>query len=516
MSPPSATAARMQAGTDRRSAAPSTPWGAAARARGNGLSRRMAIGCISCLLVSLAAGWPVPADAEVPTILRIAGSETDIVRMPTLPLPQGREPPARPASPQPPIPLPTTPTPPPAARPGQSLGRLVKVPVRIGTLSSDGQKGWLGVRMDPIELPFALSIGLANANGAIIVEATAAGPAALAGIRFGDVITALDGRNIDSMNDLRQRVLATTPGTDAVLDVWRVSSDDGDFVQTLRKLGDGGNAYIMYRLGRMYATGSGVARDEVEAVRWYRKGSDAGNLNAMAALGIALLDGRGTGKDQQEAVRLLKAATDKDNPDALYRLGVLHANGLDGIVTKDALEAVRLFTKGAEAGHTPAMVDLGLMFNNGQGVQADLVKAAQWYKRAADLGNTNGMVNLGFLHQQGKGVERDDVAAVNLYRRAANEGHPAGIHNLAAMYDSGRGVDRKYPEQAADLMLRALELRNEFSYTQMTQRANNWSGEFRRAMQRKLQEAGFYSGRIDGAFRETTITAINAYINRNR
>jgi hypothetical protein len=478
-----------------------------------GSSRSHTISLICCLMAGLAAGWLAPAGAEAPRVLRVAGSETDIVRMPT-PIPSRNEPPPRPPTPNPTPPPP--PNPQPTVRPGPSIGRLIKVSVRIGSLSTDGSKGWLGVRMDPIELPLALSIGLTNANGAIIVEATAGGPAAVAGIRFGDVIVAFNGRSIDSMNDLRQRVLATAPATDVVLDVWRVASEDGDFVQTLRKLGDGGNAYVMYRLGRMYATGGGVARDEIEAVRWYRKGSDAGNLNAMAALGIALLDGRGTGKDAQEGVRLLKIAADKGNTDALYRMGVLNVHGLDGVVPKNALEAVQLFTKAAEAGHTPAMVDLGLMFNNGQGVQTDFEKAGQWYKKAADLGNTNGMVNLGFLHQQGKGVEKDDVTAVNLYRRAANEGNPVGIHNLAAMYDSGRGVDRRYPEQAAELMLRALELRNDFSYMQMTQQANNWSRDFRRAMQRKLQEAGFYSGRIDGAFRESTTAAINAYINRSR
>ena len=110
------------------------------------------------------------------------------------------------------------------------------------------------------------------------------------------------------------------------------------------------------------------------------------------------------------------------------------------------------------------MVDLGLMFYNGEGVQVDLAKAAMWYKRAADLGDSSGMVNLGYLHQQGKGVEQNDVAAVNLYRRAADEGNPAGIHNLASMHESGRGLGRKDPEQAADLVLRALELRNQFTY----------------------------------------------------
>jgi len=435
-------------------------------------------------------------------------------------MPPGQSPssgqtPVIPVSPQspppPPKPLPVAPAP---VRPAQPLGRLVKLPVKVGSLSTDGQKGWLGVKMDPVELPLALSLGLLNANGVFVVEATVAGPAALAGARFGDIIVAYNDRAIDGMNDLRQRVSATTPGDRAMLDVWRISGDDGDFLQALRRLGDGGNAYIMYRLGRMYAAGIGVARDENEAVRWYRKGANAGNLQATTALAIALLEGRGTGKDPQEAVRLLKLAADKDNLEAMYRLGALYAQG--AIVSKDALEAVRLFTKASEAGHAPSMVDLGLMFYNGEGVQVDMVKAAMWYKRAADLGDSSGMVNLGYLHQQGKGVEQDDVAAVNLYRRAADDGNPAGIHNLASMHESGRGLGRKDPEQAADLVLRALELRNQFTYLQMTQHSNNWSRAFRIALQKKLRDAGFYAGRVDGNIRESTIAAINAYVNRSR
>ena len=434
--------------------------------------------------------------------------------------PSGGQTPIIPVSPQPPLPPPKpqpvapAPAPPAPVRPAQPLGRVVKLPVKVGSLSTDGQKGWLGVKMDPVELPLALSLGLLNANGVFVVEATVAGPAALAGARFGDIIVAYNDRAIDGMNDLRQRVSATTPGDRAMLDVWRISGDDGDFLQALRRLGDGGNAYIMYRLGRMYAAGIGVARDENEAVRWYRKGTIAGNLQATTALAIALLEGRGTGKDPQEAVRLLKLAADKDNLDAMYRLGALYAQG--AIVSKDALEAVRLFTKASEAGHAPSMVDLGLMFYNGEGVQVDMVKAAMWYKRAADLGDSSGMVNLGYLHQQGKGVEQDDVAAVNLYRRAADDGNPAGIHNLASMYESGRGLGRKDPEQAADLVLRALELRNQFTYLQMTQHSNNWSRAFRIALQKKLRDAGFYAGRVDGNIRESTIAAINAYVNRSR
>jgi Sel1 repeat-containing protein/PDZ domain-containing protein/putative peptidoglycan binding protein len=445
------------------------------------------------------------------------------VRMPPGPTPViERSPSVLPVSPQTPVPTPPNPppqavvppTPPAPIQPAQPLGRTLKVPVRIGSLSTDGQKGWLGVRMETVELPFALSLGRLNADGALILEATAGGPAGQAGLRFGDIVIGYNGRGVQSMDDLRQQVSATTPGNTVMMDVWRVTSDDGDFLHTLRRLGEGGNAYIMYRLGRMYGSGIGVARDEIEAVRWLRKSANAGNVAAMTQLAVALLEGHGTGKDPQEAVRLLKSAADLGNVDAIYRLAGLLARGT--VVQKDALEAVRLFTRAAEAGYSPAMVDLGLMFNNGQGVEADVTKAAMWYKRAADLGNTFGMVNLGFLYQQGKGVEKDEATAVSFYKRAANEGNPAGIHNLAAMYDSGRGVEHRDPEQAADLMLRSLELHNQFSFEQMTRNSNNWSRDFRRALQRKLRDAGFYTGRIDGYFREPTFTAINAYINRNR
>jgi hypothetical protein len=135
------------------------------------------------------------------------------------------------------------------------------------------------------------------------------------------------------------------PGTNAELEVWRVTTDGGDFLQTLRRLADGGNAHVMFRLGRMYATGIGVARDEVEAVAWYRKSASAGNSSAKTSLAVMVIEGRGVAKDQQEGVRLLREAADKDNNEAMYRLGVILIDGK--IVAKDAAEAMRLFTKGS-------------------------------------------------------------------------------------------------------------------------------------------------------------------------
>jgi TPR repeat protein len=100
-------------------------------------------------------------------------------------------------------------------------------------------------------------------------------------------------------------------------------------------------------------------------------------------------------------------------------------------------------------------------------------------------------------------------------RKAADLGNSTAMNNLAWMLQGGRGV-RKDPEEAADQMMKALARHNEFSLKQMTQSSHTWSKEFRRALQQRLQGAGVYSGPIDGEFRQSTLIAINSFVNRNR
>ena len=440
-------------------------------------------------------------------LLKIADTGIDIVRMPPRPPSSGQTASTAPGG-QP------SQIPPPPGAAAKPQGRLLKLQVKIGSQPNDSLKGWLGIRMDPLEGALATSLGLDNANGALVLDTVAGGPLSESGIRFGDIVVALNGKEINSVGDLFRRVASISPGGGAVLEVWRASAEEADFLQTLRRLGYGGNAHVMYLLGKVYATGSGVVRDEAEALQWYRKGAGAGNAGAMTALGAMVLEGRGTVKDPQEAVYWLRAAADKNQHEAMSRLARVLAEGK--VVTKDAPEAVRLFTKAAEGGYVPAMADLGIMYARGDGIQVDFAKAAMWYKRAADLGSSAAMVNLGWLHQEGKGVAQDSAAAATLYRKAAGLGHPTGMHNLALLLDSGKGVERKDPEEAAALIMKALDRRHEFSRKQMKENSRVWSKEFRQAMQRKLRDAGSYSGPADGEFKDSTIAAIDSYVNRAR
>src|SRR5581483_1466876 len=81
-----------------------------------------------------------------------------------------------------------------------ALGRVLRLTARIGNLPTDGLKGWLGVEMEPV--------GLSDGNGALILGVTAGGPAAQAGLRFGDIVVGMNGKAVAGMNDLRQRVMA--------------------------------------------------------------------------------------------------------------------------------------------------------------------------------------------------------------------------------------------------------------------------------------------------------------------
>ena len=157
-----------------------------------------------------------------------------------------------------------------------------------------------------------------------------------------------------------------------------------------------------------------------------------------------------------------------------------------------------------------------MLYQQGKGVEADLAKAVMWYKRGADLGSVVAMTDLAVLYIQGKGVEKNDAAAAALYRKASGLGSSIAMNNLAWMLQGGKGVARKDPNEAADLMLKALDLRNEFSLKQMTQSSRAWSKEFRQALQGKLRKVGVFTGPIDGEFRKSTIAAINAYFNRSR
>jgi serine protease Do len=82
-------------------------------------------------------------------------------------------------------------------------------------------RGWLGVTVQTLTRELAASFGLENVRGALVTEVAAGSPAAKAGIGRGDVILAVNGQQIETMNDLPKQVAALPVGRPATVRVFR-------------------------------------------------------------------------------------------------------------------------------------------------------------------------------------------------------------------------------------------------------------------------------------------------------
>lgn len=83
------------------------------------------------------------------------------------------------------------------------------------------ERGFIGVRIQPVTPEIADSLGLGAADGALVADVDPAGPAGKAGLRAGDVILRFGDATVDEVRDLTRAVADTDPGDSANVTVWR-------------------------------------------------------------------------------------------------------------------------------------------------------------------------------------------------------------------------------------------------------------------------------------------------------
>lgn len=82
-------------------------------------------------------------------------------------------------------------------------------------------RSWLGVKGDTVSADIARSLGFDRPQGIVVTDVWPDGPAAQAGIRPGDVITAVDGTEINDQGGLNFRVGLHNPGQAVAVSVLR-------------------------------------------------------------------------------------------------------------------------------------------------------------------------------------------------------------------------------------------------------------------------------------------------------
>jgi serine protease Do len=82
-------------------------------------------------------------------------------------------------------------------------------------------RGWLGVGIQPLTAELAKKFGVTEGEGVLVNEVFEKDPAALAGIKPGDVIVRIDGAVVDSPNKLSRLIATLTPGSTSKIEVVR-------------------------------------------------------------------------------------------------------------------------------------------------------------------------------------------------------------------------------------------------------------------------------------------------------
>jgi serine protease Do len=83
------------------------------------------------------------------------------------------------------------------------------------------RRGKLGVAIQPITTDLAASMGIKELRGVLISGVTPGGPADRAGIKTGDIVTAIEGQPTNDPNELRNRIASSAPGTPVTLTINR-------------------------------------------------------------------------------------------------------------------------------------------------------------------------------------------------------------------------------------------------------------------------------------------------------
>ncbi|MDQ2095718.1 Do family serine endopeptidase [Rhodalgimonas zhirmunskyi] len=97
----------------------------------------------------------------------------------------------------------------------------------VTDLTDDGKidRGWLGVHIQPVSEDVVAALGLDKARGTMIEKVENDTPAAKAGLRKGDIVTAVNGEAVESPRDLTRMIAGDAPGTKVSLTLLRAGKE---------------------------------------------------------------------------------------------------------------------------------------------------------------------------------------------------------------------------------------------------------------------------------------------------
>jgi TPR repeat protein len=202
-------------------------------------------------------------------------------------------------------------------------------------------------------------------------------------------------------------------------------------VTELERAARQGVAGAIWKLGRMYADGDGVVKDEARAFEYFRQLTNHPQAD----------DSVGTPQARFVA-------------NAFVSLGLYYLDGIPNVMAPDPAVAHQMFRYAASYfADSAAQYNLGRLYLNGKGTPPDAIQAARWLRLAANKGEHRAQALLGTMLFKGQGVSRQ--AGLGLFwlivakdSAAADEGWITNTYGtaFADATDEERALAYKYLE----------------------------------------------------------------------
>lgn len=206
---------------------------------------------------------------------------------------------------------------------------------------------------------------------------------------------------------------------------WAQTLPDISRLQTQAMQGD---VLAQYQLAQYYQQQD----NDSQAETWFEQAAQQGYAPAQTKFAWH----RYAAQDYDTAAHYYAAAAEQNEAEAQFNMGLLYERG-DG-VDADAATALSWYKKAAAQKHAPAQTRLGWLAEHGVLMAKNEVQAAQFYEKAAKWGYADAQFNLAaLLDEQGK-----YAAAALWYERAGKQNHAKSLYNLAILYQDGKGVSK--------------------------------------------------------------------------
>ena len=207
------------------------------------------------------------------------------------------------------------------AVPAPLVQSIVEQLKKTGSVS----RGWLGVQIQSVSDDMAASLGLPEANGAIIGKLTKGAPAEKSGMQVGDLILEVNGAKVKDSRDLARKIAALAPNSKTDLTIFR----------------DGREQNLSVKLGRFPGS---------KSLASLSKGNGGGQ--ELESLGLSLAAASDFAKGSKEGVYVTDVDQKSIAADKGLRRGdvILDVNGRPVSTPEDVINAVKnAKTKGRRA-----------------------------------------------------------------------------------------------------------------------------------------------------------------------